>query len=58
VFWVVLFVPLGLASVAVVTLFTIRLWRSVRQFGRTVADAGDRIAAASAALDRASAGRR
>jgi hypothetical protein len=54
VFWVALFVPLGILSVAVIALFTLRLWRDVRQFGRTVSEAGDRIASATAALDRAS----
>jgi hypothetical protein len=54
VFWVVLFVPLGVISIVVLGLVTLVLWRQVRQFGRDVAAAGDRINRASAELSRVS----
>jgi len=54
VFWVALFVPLGVASVAVLGLMTWRLWKQVRQFGRDVAAAGERISRASEELQRVS----
>jgi hypothetical protein len=47
VFWVALFVPLGVLSVAVLGLMAWRLWKQVRQFGRDVAAAGERINRAS-----------
>jgi hypothetical protein len=43
VWWVVLYVCLGVVSIAVLALLTLRLWRQVRQLGRDVAAAGDRI---------------
>ena len=46
-FWVALFVSLGVLSVAVLGLLTWRLWGQVRQFGRDVAAAGERINRAS-----------
>lgn len=52
-FWVVLFVPLGVISVVVLGLVALRLWRQVRQLGRDVAAAGDRINRASAELSQA-----
>jgi hypothetical protein len=52
VFWVALFVPLGVVSVAVLGFFTWQLWRRVQQFGRDVAAAGDRIGQASAEIQR------
>ena len=54
VFWVALFVPLGVLSVVVLGLMTWRLWGQVRQFGRDVATAGDRITRASEELQRVS----
>jgi len=57
VFWVALFVPLGVVSLAVVAAVTLRLWRQVRAFGREVSAASERLAAASAALERASGSR-
>jgi hypothetical protein len=51
-FFVALFVPLGLVSIALLGLLTVRLWRQVRDFGRTVAAAGDRIARAGDELQR------
>ena len=53
-FWVALFVPLGVVSVAVLGLMTLRLWRQVRQFGRDVAAAGERISRASEELQQIS----
>ena len=57
-FWVALFVPLGIVSMAVLGMITWRLWRQVRQFGRDVAAAGERINRASEALQRVSPGDR
>jgi hypothetical protein len=54
VFWVALFVPLGVLSVAVIGLLAWRLWGQVRQFGRDVASAGERINRASEELQRVS----
>ena len=54
-FWVALFVPVGVASIAVLTVVTVWLWRQVRQFGRDVAAAGERIGRASDELQRLSA---
>ena len=51
-FWVALFVPLGVASLALLAYVTLRLWRQVRQFGRDVAAAGERISRASDELQR------
>lgn len=53
-FWVALFVPLGVASVLVLGLMTWRLWRQVRQFGRDVAAAGERINRAGEELQQIS----
>jgi hypothetical protein len=54
VFWVALFVPVGLLSVALLGFVTWRLWRQVRQLGRDVSAAGERISRASAELQRIS----
>lgn len=51
--WVVIGVLLGLAGLAVLALLGLRLFRQVREFGRVVATAGDKLAAASADLQRA-----
>ena len=53
-FWVALFVPVGLLSVALLGLVTWRLWRQVRQLGRDVSAAGERINRASEELQRIS----
>jgi ABC-type transporter Mla subunit MlaD len=53
VFLVVLFVAVGVVSVVVLGLLTLRLWRQVRRFGRDVTAAGERLARASEALERA-----
>ena len=50
--WVLFGVLLGLAGIAVLAGLTVRLWRQVRQLGRDLAAAGDRISAASDELSR------
>jgi hypothetical protein len=54
VFWVALFVPVGVGSILLLGLLTWRLWRQVRQFGRDVAAAGERINRASDELQQVS----
>jgi hypothetical protein len=56
--WVVLYVALGVLSIAVLAGLTLRLWRQVRQLGREVSAAGERVAAATSELDRVAADRR
>lgn len=51
--WVVISVLLGIAGLAMLALLGLRLFRQVREFGRVVASAGDKLAAASAELQRA-----
>ncbi|HEX4654700.1 MAG TPA: hypothetical protein VH274_03040 [Mycobacteriales bacterium] len=51
-FWVALFVPVGAASIVLLGLLTWRLWRQVRQFGRDVAAAGERINRVNEELQR------
>lgn len=51
-FYVVLFVSLGVVSLAILGLLTLRLWRQVRQFGRDVAAAGERVSRATDELQR------
>ena len=53
-FWVALFVPVGVASIVFLGLLTWRLWRQVRQFGRDVSAASERISRASEELQRIS----
>ncbi|MBV9292494.1 MAG: hypothetical protein JO222_08585 [Frankiales bacterium] len=53
-FYVALFVSVGVVSLAILGFLTLRLWRQVRQFGREVAAAGERLARASDALQQAS----
>jgi hypothetical protein len=43
VWWVILYVGLGVLSIVVLALLTLRLWRQVRQLGRDVAAAGERV---------------
>ena len=50
--WVVLYVCLGVLSIAVLALLTLRLWRQVRQLGRDVAAAGERINAAMGEMEQ------
>jgi len=52
VLWVLLTAVLALAGLAVVGALCWRLWQQVRRLGREVARAGDRLAAATAALDQ------
>ena len=56
--WVLLYVALGVLSIAGLALLTLRLWRQVRQLGRDVAAAGDRINAAMSEIEQFSATRR
>ncbi|HEU5034748.1 MAG TPA: hypothetical protein VFT62_08350 [Mycobacteriales bacterium] len=51
-FYVVLFVTVGVATALVLALLSWRLWRQVRQFGRDVAAAGERIARATDELQQ------
>ena len=56
--WVILYVGLGVVSIALLALLTLRLWRQVRQLGRDVAAAGERVNAAMSDLDQMSSSRR
>jgi len=58
VWWVFLYVALGVLSIVVLTLLTLRLWRQVRQLGRDVAAAGERVNAVTSQLEQISAPRR
>ena len=51
-FYAAVFVPLGIVTVLVLAAVGWRLWRQVRQLGREVAAASDRIGRASAELQR------
>jgi hypothetical protein len=50
--WILVGIALALAGFAALALLGLRLWRQVREFGRVVAAAGDRLAAASDELQR------
>jgi hypothetical protein len=50
--WVLFYVAIAVAGLAVLALMTLRLYRQVRQFARDVGAAGERIAKASKGLDR------
>ena len=52
-FWVLLYVGIGVIGLGVLAALTVRLWRQVRQLGHEVAAASARIAAASEELGRA-----
>jgi hypothetical protein len=54
VWWVVLYVALGVLSIAGLALLTLRLWRQVRQLGRDVAAAGERINRAMTEIEQIS----
>ena len=56
--WVLLYVVLGVLSIAALGLLTLRLWRQVRQLGRDVSAAGDRINRAMSEIEQISATRR
>jgi hypothetical protein len=58
VWWVVLYVVLGVLSIAGLGLLTLRLWRQVRQLGRDVAAAGERISRVTSEVEQISARRR
>jgi len=58
VWWVLLYVALGVLSIAVLGLLTLRLWRQVRQLGRDVSAAGDRINSAMTEIEQISSTRR
>jgi hypothetical protein len=58
VWWVFLYVVLGVVSIVVLALLTLRLWRQVRQLGRDVAAAGERVNAVMSRLDQISPPRR
>jgi hypothetical protein len=55
VWWAVLYVAIGVVSIAVLGALALRLWRQVRDLGRTVSAASDRLNTALNDLDRASA---
>jgi hypothetical protein len=50
--WIVVGIVLALGGFAVLALLGLRLWRQVREFGRIVSAAGERLAAASDELAR------
>ena len=56
--WVFLYVAVGVLSIVVLALLTLRLWREVRQLGRDVAAAGERVSAVTSQLEQISAPRR
>jgi ABC-type transporter Mla subunit MlaD len=58
VWWVILYVVLGVLSIVVLALLTLRLWRQVRQLGRDVAAAGDRVNQVMTELEQISPPRR
>jgi hypothetical protein len=43
--WIALYVGIAVLGIAVLGALTYRLWKQVRQFGRDVAAAGQKIAA-------------
>jgi hypothetical protein len=53
-FWVVLYVAIAVAGLAVLAALAFRLWRQVRQFGRDVSAAGAKISAVSDELAKIS----
>jgi hypothetical protein len=52
--WVIFYVAIAVAGLAVLALLSVRLWRQVRQFGRDVSVAGEKIAAVTDQLARIS----
>ena len=52
-FWVLLFVTLGVVGLGILAALTVRLWRQVKALGREVSAASARIAAADEELQRA-----
>ena len=45
--WVILYVALGVVSLAVLAVLAFRLWRQVRDLGRQVSAASERLAKAT-----------
>ena len=52
--WVALYVGLVVVGLAVLAVLAVRLWRQVREFGRAVSAASERIAAVSDELAKIS----
>jgi hypothetical protein len=52
--WVVFYVAIAVAGLAVLALLAFRLWQQVKQFGRDVSAAGERIAAVTDQLSQIS----
>lgn len=50
--WIVLYVGMAVVGLAVLAALAFRLWRQVRQFGRDVSAAGEKIAAVTDQLSR------
>ena len=51
--WLLVDLLLVLLGLGVLVVVSLRVWRGVKELGRTVATAGDRVGAATDALDRA-----
>ena len=51
-FWVLLYVGIGVLGLGLLAALTVRLWRQVRQLGREVAAASARIGAATEELSQ------
>jgi hypothetical protein len=58
VFWIVLYVAIAVAGLAVLGVLAFRLWKQVRQFGRDVAAAGAKITAVTDQLANISSPKR
>jgi len=58
VWWVVLYVALGVLSIVVLAALTVRLWRQVRRLGREIAVANDRLARVAGELEQITQPRR
>ena len=56
--WVVLYVALGVLSIVVLAALSVRLWRQVRQLGREIAVANDRLARVAGELEQITQPRR
>jgi hypothetical protein len=52
--WISLYVGIAVLGLAVLGVLTVRLWRQVKQFGREVSAAGERIANVTDELSRIS----
>jgi hypothetical protein len=53
--WIALYVGIAVLGLAVLAVLSFRLWRQVRQFGRDVSAAGEKISAVTDQLSRISA---